>query len=592
MDTLVKERREQSQDNRATKEQCDRHRRAFVAVCSAFGLGATLFPGAVWAQSDGGRASITREMIDSAERLAGLSFSDDEKTSLIGALTTQLRAIVQVRDVSLPNSLPPPFIFDPLLGAKPPRPAPSSGRLSSVEAGRLKLSDDELPFLTVRQLAELIRLRRVSSFDLTRLYLARLKRFDPLLHFVVTLTEDRAIAQARSADREIAAGNYRGPLHGIPWGAKDLLSVKDYPTTWGFQDFKHQQFNEDAIVVQRLDAAGAVLVAKLSLGTLAMGADEWFGGKTRNPWKPEQGAAGSSCGPASAVAAGCVGFAIGSETLDSISAPSARCGATGLRPTFGRIPRTGAMALCWSMDKLGPICRGVEDCALVLSAVNGPDGLDFSTRDVPFVFDATASASNLRVGYLKEEFEGDPAGVGPNQESSAEKLERQRAENAAFDAIRAFGVELTPVSLPPLSWRAMMSIPKAECAAVFDELTRSGHDRLLPNQQHDWPGVFRVSRFIPAVDYLNANRLRTLAIQQFAHLFQSCDVILAPTNSVQVIATNLTGHPAVVVPCGFRSDGTPLSITFLSDLFKEHEALSLASAYQAATGWHLRHPTL
>jgi Asp-tRNA(Asn)/Glu-tRNA(Gln) amidotransferase A subunit family amidase len=384
-------------------------------------------------------------------------------------------------------------------------------------------------------------------------------------------------------------------------------------------------------VVKRLDAAGAVLVAKLTLGALAMG-DVWFGGRTRNPWNPEQGSSGSSAGPASAVSAGCVGFAIGSETLGSISSPSTRCGTTGLRPTFGFVPRTGAMALSWTMDKLGPIARSAEDCALVLEAIHGPDGKDSSVVPADFHWDPSFDWRTLRIGYLKSDF--DPiaplklldAEAGETAEQTAERekhnAERktgyarraydQRYDLRALDKLRTMGVKLIPVELPKLPYGAMTAGLGAEAAAAFDELTRSGRDKLLTAQgKEDWPNSFRVARFYPAVEYIQANRARSLAIEQVSALFKEVDIIVTPTNGVQLVVTNLTGHPALIVPNGVRgadaprppkvddgdSDniggpGTPVSLTFLAGHYEDAKLAAFGRVYQQATGFHKLHPKL
>ena len=424
------------------------------------------------------------------------------------------------------------------------------------------------------------------------MYLARLKKYDPVLHCVISLTEERALKQAAAADAEIKRGHHRGPLHGIPWGAKDLLAVRGYKTTWGAGPFKDQIIDTDATVVQRLDNAGAVLVAKLTLGELAQG-DIWFGATTRNPWKVDQGSSGSSAGPASATAAGLVGFSIGSETLGSISSPSTRCGTTGLRPTFGRVPRTGAMALSWTMDKLGPICRSVEDCAIVLDAIYGPDGKDNTVIPADYHWNAHLSPKSLRIGYVKSAFDlpqVDPA--DPKRTLHATK----KFDDAALDVFHRMGIHLIEIDLPDVPYDAMRIILSAEAAAAFDDLTRSGRDKELVQQgKFDWPNSFRTSRFIPAVDYVNANRVRTMAIQQWDDLMRKVDVIVTPTgaaNLSQLVATNLTGHPAVIVPNGFRDDGTPVSLTFLGGLFEEAKVLAVAKAYQDATGFHLRHPVV
>ena len=358
--------------------------------------------------------------------------------------------------------------------------------------------------------------------------------------------------------------------------------MKGYPTTWGSAPFKDQQFNEDATIVQRLDAAGAVLIAKLTLGELAMG-DVWFGGRTNNPWKLDTGSSGSSAGPGSATAAGCVGFAVGTETLGSISSPSSTNGVTGLRPTFGRVPRTGAMALVWSMDKIGPMARSVEDTALVFGALHGPDGRDLSCRAAPFNWDASAPLAKIRVGFVKSAFD------------ATERHPLKNFDDAALEVLRKLGVPLVPVELPDAPYNAMRIILDAEAGAAFDELTRSGRVREMAQQgPNAWPNTFRKAHLIPAVDYINANRVRALAMQKWAELFRNVDVIVTPTGAAnQLIATNLTGHPACILPNGLR-DGTPanISITFLGALFGEANLLRVAHAYQQATGFHLSHPAL
>jgi Asp-tRNA(Asn)/Glu-tRNA(Gln) amidotransferase A subunit family amidase len=417
------------------------------------------------------------------------------------------------------------------------------------------------------------------------MYLERLKRLDPSLLAVVTLTEERALREAERADQEIAAGRYRGPLHGIPWGAKDLLAAKGYRTTWGSVPFKDQVIDQDATAVERLVDAGAVLVAKLSLGELARG-DVWFGGMTRNPWNLEQGSSGSSAGPAAATVAGGVGFALGSETLGSIVSPSTRTGATGLRPTFGRVSRHGAMTLCWSLDKIGPICRSVEDCALVLAAIQGPDCKDATVVDMPYSWDPRRDVRKLRIGYAKSLFEEKPA---EGQE------EWHALDLAALEALRQLGIELRPIELPrelPIS--ALRVILGAESAAAFDELTRGGKDDQLVRQvEGAWPNSFRQGQTIPAVAYIQANRVRTLLMREMDRLFADLDVYLAPTyGGDNLLLTNLTGHPQVTLPNGFRKDGTPTSLTFTGRLFGEAELLAVAKAYQDATGFHLRVPEL
>ena len=607
-------------------------RREFMKVCSGLGLSATLFPGVLWAQAQG-KTKITKEMIDNAAAVADVNIAEEYKQMMLDNLNQQAKGYEDIYALHIPNSVAPALIFDPVLPGMKFETQRRSMRISkapAVAAGSVPKDLERLAFASVRELAELIRTRKVSAVALTEMYLDRLKRFDPILKFNVTLTEERARAQAKEVDRDIAAGKYRGPLHGLPWGAKDLLATKGYPTTWGAGGFEKQVIDEDATVVQRLDKAGAILVAKLTLGALALG-DVWFGGITRNPWNTNQGSSGSSAGPASATAAGCVAFSIGSETLGSISSPSTRCGCTGLRPTFGFVPRTGAMALSWTMDKLGPICRSVEDCALVLDAIHGPDGHDRTVHDAAFNWDAELDWKKLRVGYLKADFEPAPAAQPEaNEEPPSTPEEQKRREEqkkrreaqrvrreydrrfneAALAKLREMGVNLIAVEMPKFPYDAMVSMLFAESAAAFDELTRSGRDKLLTSQkERDWPNSFRVARLIPAVEYIQASRARKMAMEAVAKVFDGVDVIVAPTESQQLVITNLTGHPSVILPNGFRGEdapkypiddpsdfqnsggpGTPASLTFLGKLFGEAKLLAFARAYQDATGFHRKHP--
>ena len=608
-------------------------RRDFLAVFSRFGLTTTLMPGVLWAMADE-KGKITREMIDSAASIADVHILDEYKETMLDSLTTYAKDYEAIYALKIPNQVAPAVIFDPVL---PGMKLQTAKRQMKISAGPHVNSSapkdlEDVAFYSVRQLAELVRSRKVSSTALIQMYLERLKRYDPILKFVITLTEDRALAQAKEADRDIASGKYRGPLHGLPWGAKDLLAVKGYRTTWGAGGFEDQKFDEDATVVQRLDAAGAVLVAKLTLGALAQG-DKWFGGMTRNPWNPKQGSSGSSAGSASATAAGCVAFAIGSETLGSISSPSTRCGTTGLRPTFGLVPRTGAMALSWTMDKLGPICRAVEDCAIVLNTIYGPDGHDRTVHPAAFNWDANLDWRKLRVGYLKNDFELQPStqpeppkeekDVTPEETKKREEDRNNRTlararraydktfDDAALEKLRKMGINLIPIELPKFPYQSMVPILLAEGAAAFDDLTRSGRDKLLTQQtKDDWPNTFRSARFIPAVEYIQANRARMMAMEAVNKAFENVDVIVAPTGSTQLVVTNLTGHPAVILPNGIRGDdapkprvrdngesepggpGTPVSLTFLGQIFGEAKLLSLAKAYQDGTDFHLKHPKL
>jgi Asp-tRNA(Asn)/Glu-tRNA(Gln) amidotransferase A subunit family amidase len=612
-------------------------RRNFMKACSGLGLAGTLFPGVLWAQTQAqGAKKITKEMIENAAAIADVPISEEYKEMMLESLNDQAKGYEEIYKLHIPNSVDPALIFDPVLPGvkleterKPPRISKTVD--SFPVSGPQNLED--LAFTSARELAELIRTKKISSLALTQMYLGRLKKYDPAMKFVVTLTEERAIAQAKKADAEIATGKYRGPLHGLPWGAKDLLAVKGYRTTWGAGGFETQMIDEDATVVKRLDEAGAVLVAKLTLGALAQG-DVWFGGVTRNPWNPNQGSSGSSAGPASATAAGCVAFSIGSETLGSISSPSTRCGCTGLRPSFGLVPRTGAMALSWSMDKLGPICRTVEDCAIVLDAIYGQDGLDRSVHPAAFNWDANLDWKRLRVGYLKAAFERrpddqqeaakeEPPATPEEQKKRDEQKKRREAararaeydrkyNDAALTKLREMGVNLVAVEMPKFPYDAMVTMLTAESAAAFDDLTRSGKDKLLTSQKdYDWPNTFRTARFIPAVEYLQAARARRMAMDAVAKVFEGFDVIVAPTSGEQLVITNLTGHPAVILPNGLRGSdapkpptddvsdfrnsggpGTPASLTFLGKLYGEAALLAFARAYQEATGFHLQHPKL
>src|SRR5438045_2638327 len=415
-------------------------RRSFMGYFAGAGLSSTLFPGVLWAKLAAG-AEITVETIASAEEVAGLHFDQAERELMLDGLKQQEQRIEALHKVPLANSVSPAIIFDPLPPGKKIPSEPRRPMVRSKVAPRTVPSDiDDLAFLPVTELSELVRRRRVTSLELTQMYLARLKKYDPVLRCVISLTEDRAFRQARAADEEIRRGRYRGPLHGIPWGAKDLLAVRGYKTTWGAGPYKDQVIDTDATVVQRLDEAGAVLVAKLTLGELAQG-DIWFGATTKNPWKVDQGSSGSSAGPASATAGGLVGFSIGSETLGSISSPSTRCGTTGLRPTFGRVPRTGAMALSWTMDKLGPICRSVEACAIVLDAIYGPDGQDSSVIPAPYHWNTGLSLKPPRIGYAKSAFDTpqtDP--TDPRGPLHAPK----ELDDAPLDAVHLLGIHGHP----------------------------------------------------------------------------------------------------------------------------------------------------
>ena len=562
------------------------NRRGFLACCSALGLSGTLFPGALYARIEQ-EDELTTETIAYAEQLAGLRFTEAQRELMLEDLKERLALYDTLREIPLPNAVMPAQVFDPRIGGVRPPEGPVV-RLTAwtPPAVSRPARDEDLAYMTVAALAGLLKSRQVTATELTELYLSRLKRYDATLQAVITLTEERAREQAAQADRELAAGTWRGPLHGIPWGAKDLFAVQGYPTTWGAMPYRSQQFDHDAAVVERLDAAGAVLVAKLSLGALAWG-DVWFGGKTKNPWNVEQGSSGSSAGPAAAVAAGMVGFAIGSETLGSIVSPATRTGVTGLRPTFGRVSRHGAMALSWSMDKLGPMCRSAEDCALVFDVLHGRDERDPTTLDVPFSW-APGRASSLRVGYVADAFDGDYA--------------NRDADGAVLDVLRAAGYDLLPVSLPEMPVEPLLLTLNAEAAAAFDDLSRSGAaDTMVRQERNAWPNVFRHARFIPAVEYIQANRARTLLMQAMTGALEKVDVLVAPSfRGGALRITNLTGHPTVVVPDAFHPPDdqptsprrAPGSISFVGGLYQDDAALAVAHVFQQATDFHRRRPPM
>ncbi|SMB95942.1 Amidase [Hymenobacter roseosalivarius DSM 11622] len=528
---------------------------------------------------------ITVPMLRAAQEVLGLQFTEAQLDSTRRGLTDNRQSYEQLRQAKLPNSTSPALVFDPvplrLRQAMLPNARPDAGKLPPMAKIKLPASRDELAFYTVRQLSELVRTKQVSSEELTQFFLARLKKYGPKLFCVTTLTEELALQQARQADKEIKAGKYRGPLHGIPFGVKDLFSTKTYKTTWGSVPYKDQVLDEDAAVVTRLREAGGVLVAKFTLGELAMG-DVWYGGKTRTPWDLSQGSSGSSAGSASAVAAGLVPYAIGTETLGSIVSPSTACGVTGLRPSFGRVSRAGAMALSWSMDKVGPLARSAEDCALVFAALAGADARDPATTMIPagFRYAFDTDIKKLRVGYLKADFDKD--------------YPTKANDQAALEVLRKLGVQLVPLDLGNLPGSELRFVLSAEGAAAFDELTRSGRDALMVNQgRNAWPNSFRTARFVPAVEYIQAQRVRRQLIEDVDKRLQGFDAYLAPSfGGPNLLITNLTGHPAVVVPNGFRANGLPSTITFGGQLFEEGKLLALVKAYQDATEFDEKHPPL
>src|SRR5689334_17040731 len=536
---------------------------------------------------------VTKEMMHQAEKLIGIELNDAQEAMALEGVNRNLGSYETLRKVDIPLDTPPAIAFHPARARKQLYAGRTKFRFGKVEPAPFKTVAD-LAFATVPQLAELLRTRRISSTELTKMYLARLKQYGDKLLCVVTLTEDLALKQAAAADAEIKRGKYRGPLHGIPWGAKDLFATKGIKTTWGAEPYRDQVIDYDSTVVERLNEAGAVLVAKLSMGALAQGA-RWFAGVTRNPWQPDEaqtGSSGSSAGPAAATAAGLVGFSIGTETLGSIVSPSSRCGCTGLRPTYGRVSRYGAMGLSWTMDKIGPICRGVEDCAAALNAIYGPDGKDITVGDAPFNWNPDANISTLRIGYLKTEFDG-PTQPPANEQQRTQAEQRRVLYKTALEVLEKAGAKLTPIELPKLPAGALRFILSAEAAAAFDDITRDGRVNQLSGQTPgDWPNTFRTSRFIPAVEYLRAQRARTLLIHEMETLMSQWDVFVSPApGSASLLVTNLTGNPAVVLPCGFVND-LPIAIMFTGGVYDEVSPLRVALAFERATKWHTMHPDL
>jgi Asp-tRNA(Asn)/Glu-tRNA(Gln) amidotransferase A subunit family amidase len=541
-----------------------------MLAASCFGLGAF-----VTKLADD---KITVPMLQQAQKLIGLNFTSAQLDSATTELQDFREGYERIRKVPLPNDVAPAIIFNPIpVGFEWPK-EQEKYKVEEIKKVKLPSNREDLAYYSIPQLASLIKSKQITSEELTKFYLERLKQYGPTLECVTTLTEELAMQQARQADKDIKAGNYKGMLHGIPFGVKDLLATRNYKTTWGATPYKDQVVNMDATVVERLQNAGGVLVAKLTLGALAMG-DVWYGGKTKSPWDLNKGSSGSSAGSASAVAAGLLPFAIGTETLGSIVSPSTACGTTGLRPTFGRVSRHGAMALSWSMDKIGPITRSAEDAAIVFNAIYGPDGKDLSVYNAPFSYNKKIEAKKLRVGYLKKDFEG--------------KYGFKENDLAALEDLKKAGVELVPMELPDLPVNDLILTISVEGAAAFDELTRSGRDSLL-KQQHKsaWPNIFRAGRFIPAVEYLQAQRVRTLLVQQMQKKMKDIDVYISPSfGSSNLVVTNLTGHPCVVVPNGFQKNGMPTTITFIGKLFGEAELLAFAKLYQDITPHEEKHPT-
>lgn len=581
-----------------TEAALDKTRRRFMAHFAGIGLGTTLVPGVLWARmQDAGASRVTLAMVTDALQLSGIDLTEEERTAMVEAANTNLERYEELRKIHIPNDVSPPFHFSPVVPGLVVSKTRLPFRLSKARAVKRPSNLEDVAFWPVRQLAELVRTREVSSLELTEMYLARLHRFNPTLNNVVTFLDEHGLAEARRADAEIAAGRYKGPLHGIPWGAKDIMSVKGFKTTWGSPAFKDQQFDYDASVVEMLREAGAVLIAKLATGELASG-DNWFGGQTKSPWDPAQGSSGSSAGPASATAAGCVAFAIGTETSGSILSPSARCGVTGLRPTFGRVSRYGVMALSWTQDRLGPLCRHAEDCAIVMQGIARPDGRDMSVSDMPFNWNAELDVAKLRVGIIQESFD---ELTHPSAKANAA---------ATLDALRSIGVrEFIPVVVPETP--ANVSAISVESTVFFDEHARNG--RMKEARGGGRPN----GRLVPAVEYLQSQRVRMMMMTELAKATSHVDVYVVASNNTGVGSpggsrpggggpprrqgpqtptqrhfgmANLACYPAVNLPNGFADTGTPTNATLYAQPYREMEILALAKAYQDKAGWHLRKP--
>lgn len=521
---------------------------------------------------------VNADQLKAALTLIGIDFNDDQIAAALPGVNRALTGYQEIRKVDIPLDTEPAFAFHPGLPGRVP--ANGKARFQPTIAHKSPKvpawkSPEDLAFWRVVDLAPLIHSKKITSTELTRMYLERLKQYGPKLLCVITLTEALALEQAAQADTDRRRGKYHGPLHGIPWGAKDLFSTKGILTTWGAEPFQNQVPSIDATVVERLRSAGAVLVAKLSMGALAQGG-LWFNGMTKTPWKLTESSSGSSAGSASATAAGLVGFALGTETLGSIVSPSVRCGTAGLRPTYGRVSRYGAMGLSWTMDKIGPICRGVEDCALVLNAIHGPDGHDRTVTTDPFHWEPKKPLKGLRIGILAKAFDNF-------------KGDDKVVYDQALADLRKAGVEMTPVELTDEDANRIRYLLSAEAAAAFDDITRDGRVGQLRGQSPgDWPNSFRTSRFIPAVEYIRAQRARTLLVEKMEKFFADWDVIVTPPFGA-LTTTNLTGHPQVVMKCGFVN-GMPRGISFLGRLYEEGLPLRVALAYEQATNWHNMNP--
>ena len=556
-------------------------RRKLLTILAGTGAGTAVFHRALATliQQEEETRSVTVELVRDAEWISDVEFTDEERESIAKGINRSLEQYQKLREQKLGFEDLPAVHFQPL--CRPPSGPVSINRsVSPTESATVELpsSEADIAFLPVKDLASLIRRRQISSLELTRIYLARLEKYNPLLNCVVNLTEDLAVKQAKQADREIAAGQYRGSLHGIPWGAKDLIAVPGYPTTWGIPQFRERELPYTATVARRLEQAGAVLVAKLSLGAIAMG-DKWFNGMTRSPWNYKIGSSGSSAGSASATVAGLVGFALGSETLGSIISPSRRCGATGLRPTFGRVSRAGCMPLSWTMDKIGPITRHVEDCALVFAAIHGDDGQDPTVFDRAFEWPAIRDFQGAKVGYTRLR----------RRRRNDDQEETEPAPRPDLEILESMGCELVEIELPEeASQWVLADTIDVEAASVFDEMLRAR----TTEGWNTWTATFRQAQFISALDYFRIQRRRRQLQHKFEELMSGLDFLV---NCSDLLITNLTGHPSVVMPTGYRDVSgkkVPQSALLTGHLNDESRLLALSLAFQQHVTAHLQRPPL
>ena len=531
-------------------------------------------PGFCFAQD-----SLTVTDIRSAEKIISLHFSGAKEDSLLSQVQDKAKEYDKMHRYSLDNSVPMSMAQSPLLPYLDLNKKQLPVKFTIPVGINLPANKNDLAWYSIPQLDSLIKNKKISSVELTKFFIERLKKYGDTLQCVISFTEDLAMQQAAEADKEIAEGKYRGLLHGIPYGLKDLFAVKGTKTTWGAEPYKKQIIDNNSYVYTKLKEAGAVLIAKLTLGALAMD-DYWFGGRTKNPWNMLEGSSGSSAGSAAATVAGLVPFAIGTETYGSIISPSTVCGATGLRPTFGAVSRSGAMTLCWSLDKAGPICRSAEDAAIVFNYLHGTDGNDAAAVDMPFNYTGKADLSKMKIAYARNYFG---------------KKDTLGNEDAVLDVFRKAGAQLIPVDFPDsaiYNFDMIGIVIGSESAAAFDGFTRTGLDDKMTRQgKGEWPNYFRAARFIPAVEYINANRHRYQLMQKVNEVIEKYDVIICPTwVGNQAAITNLTGHPAISMPTSFNKGNTPTSITLVGKLYDEATILAIAKIYQEATQWNKMHP--